>query len=176
MKKKIIPKAPAPPIKCSYTKLVPLRELKPHPMNVNTHSPEQIEFFVGVLKYQGIRRAITVSKRSGFITRGHGLLEAIRKCGWSEAPVDYQTYDSEEQELADIVADNELARLSMTDRKLLDALALKLPQGFDLKLLAIPRFELPKPPDFSPGSEEDQGKLDIKVKIECPNCGHQFTR
>lgn len=29
--------------------------------------------------------------------------------------------------------------------------------------------------NFAPGTEEDQGKLDEKKPVECPNCGHQFT-
>lgn len=30
-------------------------------------------------------------------------------------------------------------------------------------------------PDFSPATEEQQGRLDEKKKIECPECGHEFT-
>lgn len=173
MKKKVIPKGPQPVVRCAYSEMVPLSRLKENPLNPNVHSKEQIDFFVGVLKYQGVRRPITVSKRSGFITRGHGLLEAIRKCGYTSAPVDFQDYDSDEQELADIVADNELARLSMTDRKLIDDIALKLPESFDLKLLAIPHYELPKPLATLTEKPEKQGTE--KKLIRCPECAHEFT-
>ena len=30
-------------------------------------------------------------------------------------------------------------------------------------------------PDFSPGTEEQQGRLDEKKPIICPECGHVFT-
>lgn len=30
-------------------------------------------------------------------------------------------------------------------------------------------------PDFSPATEEEQGKLDEEKKIECPECGYEFT-
>jgi hypothetical protein len=30
-------------------------------------------------------------------------------------------------------------------------------------------------PDFQPGSEDDQGRLDEKAKITCPECKHEFT-
>ena len=30
------------------------------------------------------------------------------------------------------------------------------------------------PPDFQPGSIDDQGKLDEKAKTTCPECGHKF--
>jgi len=28
--------------------------------------------------------------------------------------------------------------------------------------------------DFEPGSIEDQGRLDQKKPVTCPNCGHEF--
>lgn len=31
------------------------------------------------------------------------------------------------------------------------------------------------PPNFEPGTEEDQGRLDEKKPITCPECGHVFT-
>jgi hypothetical protein len=30
-------------------------------------------------------------------------------------------------------------------------------------------------PEFKPGSESDQGKLDEKKKFTCPECGHEFA-
>jgi len=32
-----------------------------------------------------------------------------------------------------------------------------------------------KTPDFAPGTEADQGRLDQKKPITCPECGHVFT-
>jgi hypothetical protein len=34
---------------------------------------------------------------------------------------------------------------------------------------------LDHPPDFGPASENEQGKLDERKPIECPNCGHTFN-
>ena len=31
------------------------------------------------------------------------------------------------------------------------------------------------PPDFAPASIDDQGKLDEKAKVCCPECNHEFT-
>ena len=31
-------------------------------------------------------------------------------------------------------------------------------------------------PNFAPGSETDQGKLDEKTPITCPSCGHEFIK
>jgi hypothetical protein len=32
------------------------------------------------------------------------------------------------------------------------------------------------PPDFAPGDEGDQGRLDQIKPIVCPNCAHEFQR
>ena len=31
-------------------------------------------------------------------------------------------------------------------------------------------------PNFAPGSEDEQGRLDRLKPITCPNCGHEFQR
>ena len=96
----------------SQAKLASVDELKPNPRNPNFHPQEQIDAFAEVLKYNGWRRPITVSARSGFIVKGHGALEAAKKLGLSFVPVEYQDYADEEHELADMIADNELASMS----------------------------------------------------------------
>src|SRR5438093_12294248 len=63
----------------------------------------------------GWRAPITVSNRSGFITRGHGRLEAATLLGCEQVPVDFQDYASEQAELADMLADNHLAELAEID-------------------------------------------------------------
>jgi len=99
-------------VRCAYRELLNPKTLKPHPANPNEHGQDQIDLFVEILKYQGWRRPITVSIRSGFITKGHGALAAALAAGCESVPVDYQDYVDEAQELADIVADNQLARMS----------------------------------------------------------------
>ena len=59
---------------------------------------------------------------------------------------------------------------------------------FDMSALANEWSDLPlvewgidlpddwmKSPDFAPGTEADQGRLDEKKPITCPECGHVFT-
>jgi hypothetical protein len=48
-------------------------------------------------------------------------LEALKRLGWSQVPVDWQDYESEEQEVADMIADNELQRMSLLDFELLSS-------------------------------------------------------
>ena len=110
-------------VHCKHTKLVPVSELKENPNNPNVHTTEQIERLAKVLKVQGWRNPIVVSNRSGCIVKGHGRLEAGKLAGFDKVPVDFQDYESEEMEFADLIADNRIAELSKMDNdKLKDAL------------------------------------------------------
>lgn len=100
------------PVFCAYDAIVPLKELRPNPGNPNHHGTDQLKRLASVIWATGWRNAITVSKLSGMIVKGHGRLEAAQLAGMSEAPVEYQHYDSEAEEWADLVADNRLAELS----------------------------------------------------------------
>lgn len=92
--------------------MVPLSELKPHVRNCNTHSDKQIEVLANIIKMNGMRSPICVSKLSGMITRGNGRLMALKLLGVDKAPVDFQDYDDEMAEFQDLVADNEVHRAS----------------------------------------------------------------
>lgn len=134
-----------PVVKCAFKELVDPAKLVPHPQNPNHHPPKQIELFISILMYQGCRRPVTVSNRSGFVTKGHGLLESYLQAGWSQVPVDYQDYDSEEEELADIVADNQLARMAEMDNSKLQTVLEKLDSGaFNMELTGFDNVKLEK--------------------------------
>jgi len=113
----------SPPIHCAHTRIVPVDSLKPHPRNPNRHPKAQIELLARIITSTGWRAPITVSNRSGFIIRGHARLEAAKTAGIAEAPVDFQDYADEAAELADLVADNQIAELSHMDRQTLTAIA-----------------------------------------------------
>lgn len=127
---------------CAYDELVDVDKLVPNPKNNNKHPKEQIERLAKIIDFQGQRKAIVVSNRSGFIVKGHGCLEAIKKLGWKQVAVDYQDYDSEAQEYADMTADNEIARWAEFDTQaLLDELP-NLDIDTDLLgLMEIPQIE-----------------------------------
>lgn len=128
-------------INCSFDKMVPIENLVPNPKNNNRHPIEQIEQFVKILNFQGIRRPIVVSNRSGFVIKGHGLLDACKTSGLQEVPVNYQDYESEAQEFADMTADNELARQSELDRHQLFTDLQDMEFDLDLDLLGMEDFD-----------------------------------
>lgn len=165
-------------INCSYTKLVSVEELVKHPKNPNTHTSRQIKLLAKIIKTQGFRSPIVISKRSGFIVKGHGRLESAIKAGFKEVPVDIQEYKSEAEEYADMIADNRIAELSeMNTDTLLDLIGELEEVEFDVDLTG---FEASDIDELIEGvSEEEGGKdgekeggyLDIEYtnKIKAPN-------
>ena len=89
------------PVFCAHDAIVPLKDLRPNPKNPNQHPPEQIKLLASIIRATGWRAPITVSKRSGLVTKGHGRLMAAQLDDLTDAPVDYQDYASEAEELAD---------------------------------------------------------------------------
>jgi len=108
------------PVYCAHDAIVDITKLKPNPANPNKHPDEQIQLLGRVItEHNGWRAPITVSNRSGLIVKGHGRLSAALLEGLKEVPVDFQNYDSNESELADLVADNRIAELAEIDQKML---------------------------------------------------------
>lgn len=105
-------------INCAYDELVDVSKLVPNPKNNNKHPKEQIERLAKIIDFQGQRTPIVVSNRSGFIVKGHGRLEAIKMLGWEKCAVDYQDYDNEAQEYADMIADNQIATWAEFDTQM----------------------------------------------------------
>lgn len=143
-------------IHCSHDAMVPIKDLKPHPSNRNKHPKEQIERLVKILEFQGIRSPIKVSKRSGFITAGHGRLEAFKKLKMKQVPVNYQDYDSDSQEYADIQSDNAIALWAELDLSGINNDVPNFGTEFDVDLLGIKNFTLTSAEEFEPGCDEDE--------------------
>ena len=107
------------PVFCAHDEIVEVEKLIPNPKNPNTHPDAQIQALGRIIRQTGWRQPITVSRRSGFIVKGHGRLSAALLEGLAAAPVEYQNYTSEAEEYADLVADNRIAELAEIDNKML---------------------------------------------------------
>jgi len=149
-------------IHCPHDALVKVKDLKPHPKNHNIHPKEQIERLAKILDYQGWRYPIKVSKRSGFITSGHGRLEAAKLLKLKEVPVSFQDYTDEAQEYADLTADNAIASWSELDLSGINADITNLGPDFDLDLLGIQGFEV------DVADRENETEDLYSTKIEAP--------
>ena len=122
------------PVFCAFDKIVPVEELKPNPKNPNRHPKDQVELLSRVIEAQGWRQPVKVSTRSGLIVSGHGRYEAALLLG-CPVPVDFQSYPSEEDELADLLADNRIAEMAEMDNAMLRDLFAELDASdFDIDL------------------------------------------
>jgi DNA-directed RNA polymerase subunit M/transcription elongation factor TFIIS len=181
------------PVYCSYTKMMPVSELKKrqHPRNPNSHPSEQIDVLCEIIKNNGWRQPIKISKRSGLITCGHGRLLSAIRMGLKSAPVDEQEYEDEKAEMADVAADNMIQKKSVLD---IDA-CLDIMSDFSVSSVecqsfgfSIDDFEayssLPNLEDMSgkfPKKEKkieqsqpaDTEKVKNKPRFKCPKCGHE---
>lgn len=107
------------PVYCSHDKIVSITKVVPNPRNPNIHPERQIEILSKIIQEQGWRQPITISNRSGFIVKGHGRYLASVKFNANDVPVDYQDYENEAEEWADLIADNRIAELSNMNEDLL---------------------------------------------------------
>jgi hypothetical protein len=134
--------AKTPAVKCSYQKMIPIGQLKPHPDNPNKHPERQVELIANIIKYTGWRHPIVVSRLSGCIVAGHARLQAAKKLGLKLVPVDFQAFKNREEEYAFLTADNasqDLAVLDLEDVKLkIEELNIKL----DPELLGLVDFDV----------------------------------
>ena len=154
-------------------------DLTPYARNARTHSDEQVAQIAASINEWGWTVPVLIEPDGGIIA-GHGRGMAAQRLGIAEVPCMIADGWSEGQKRAYIIADNKLAinagwqmdtlKVEMQD---LDAM------GFDLELTGFGLEELTSifdEPNFAPGSEDDQGRLDqLEPKMcQCPNCGEQF--
>ena len=165
-----------PKINCSHDEMVDVFKLIPNPKNPNTHPPKQIAMLAKIIDYQGQRKAIVVSKLSGFMTKGHGTLEALKMLGFEKVAVDFQEYEDAQMEYADMKADNEIQSLSKLDKKIdrKNIKDLEFDDDFDIELFGIEDVikEVEKIQD---DVDESVGHSQGKVLQTCPKCSHKFT-
>lgn len=139
------------PVYCSHTEMVPVEKVICNPRNPNTHPEKQVTLLAKIIKAQGWRNPIVVSKRSGFVVKGHCRLAAAQELGLEMVPVDYQEYENEAAEWADMIADNRVAELAEADDDVLKGLLEELSaQEIDIDLTGFTA------PDISALLEEGQ--------------------
>lgn len=157
-------------INCAYSEIVDIDSLTPNPNNPNVHTPEQIKQFSKILKKQGQRRPVTVSKRSGFVIVGHGMIDAAKMIDAKKIAVDYQDFESEALEFSHMIADNSLKEQSKQNKKqIADKLVDIGDMDFDLDLLGFNDFKI----DVNELDDKKQLKED-QDGTQCPSCGFTF--
>lgn len=160
-------------------KTVSVASLVPYARNSRTHSPQQVDKIAASIREFGFLNPIIVDGENGIIA-GHGRVMAAQKLGLADLPVIEASHLTEAQRRAYVIADNRLALDAGWDNDLLKVELQDLDsQGFDLTLTGFEVGELTSlfdEPNFEPGTEDDQGKLDqlAPKMIQCPHCGQDF--
>lgn len=117
--------------------------LTEHPKNYREHPDDQIKHLVERIKRRGFQKNIIISK-DNVIIGGHGVVKAAIAMGMAEVPAVRINESAESAEaLEDLVADNEIARLGLSDDRLLSMILKDVKEsgtllgtGFDEMMLA----------------------------------------
>ncbi len=130
-----------PKIFCAWQRLAEAGDLKPHPDNAHRSHPEkQLDRYEAVIRGNGWRKPVVVSKRSGFIVKGHGAWLMAKRAGWM-IPVEDQDYASLAEERRDLIADNRLALGAVNDEQKLAQLLSEM-DAPDVELMGLSGYEL----------------------------------
>jgi ParB-like chromosome segregation protein Spo0J len=153
--------------------------LTPYARNSRTHSDNQVAQIAASIKEWGFTTPVLIEPDGGIIA-GHGRVMAAQRLGLDEVPVVIAEGWTEAQKRAYVIADNKLALNSGWDDQLLkiemDELA---GLDFDLTLTGFEVGEMAAlfdQPNFEPGTEDEQGKLDelAPKMVTCPHCGQDW--
>ena len=158
---------------------IPTADLIPYARNSRTHSDEQVAQIAASIREFGFCNPVLIDAENTIIA-GHGRVLAAGRMKLETVPCLRLTHLTDAQRRAYVIADNRIALSSGWDSELLaNELSDLHADEFDMALLGFDVTELDRlldiVPDFEPGTEDDQGKLDEKKKVTCPECQHQFT-
>ena len=158
---------------CAHAEIRDIADIIPNPRNPNKHPDKQIALLAKIIRGNGWRSPIVISKRSGFVVKGHGRLEAAKLLGVQKVPVDLQDYENEAMEWADVIADNRIAELAEIDNGVLKDLLVELDtREIDMDLTGFDNAELERlMTQFQPEEESSPQEIPegYMVLIECKN-------
>jgi ParB-like chromosome segregation protein Spo0J len=155
-------------------------KLIPYARNARKHSDEQVGQIAASIREFGFNNPVLIDGDNGIIA-GHGRVLAAQKLGLETVPCVKLGHLSDIQKRAYIIADNRLAETGGgwdTELLALEIEDLRL-ENFDIDLTGFDADALDAlmdQPDFAPGTEDDQGKLDqLEPKwTTCPHCGKEY--
>jgi hypothetical protein len=120
-----------------------------------------------MIKAHGWRAPVTVSKRSKFIVRGHARYLAALALGEEKVPVDFQAYESDEQEWADLLADNKIAELADKDEDLLTRLLSKIDDSdLEIELSGYTQTELDRMVEKQNRTEGEKPEVEFSEELQ----------
>ena len=147
-----------------------INELIPYVNNPKQHPADQVDKIASSIKNYGFTVPMVIDGQNEIIM-GHGRLQAAKKLGMEEVPCIVRDDLTESQVKALRIADNKVSESEWDIEMLLAEIDdVEDYTGFTLDELKM--FEVP---DFQPVGEDEQPRLDEKKKVNCPECGCEFT-
>ena len=162
----------------SYYEIVGINELRPHPQNPRKGDVGAI---YESIEANGFYGAIVAQKSTGHILAGNHRWKAAHEANLASIPVIWVECD-DDRALRILLADNRANDKAGYDDSVLADILAKLSNESDLIGTGYTAADLDDliaqmaVPDFAPGTEDEQGKLDeLAPKMcQCPQCGHEF--
>ena len=158
-------------------KIVSVEDLIPYALNSRTHSDAQVAQLAASIREFGFTNPVLVDDANNLIA-GHGRLLAARKLKMDQVPAIVVAGLDDRKRRALLINDNKLALNAGWDE---DALRVELEDlsGDYGKLMGFSEDELLAlltSPEFAPGTEDDQGKLDelAPKMVTCPHCAVEW--
>ena len=147
--------------------LADISSLIPYARNARTHSEEQVAQIAASIKEFGFLAPVVVSDDNTILC-GHGRYYAAQKLGLKKIPCVKESYLTEAQKRAYILADNKLSLNAGWDNDLL-AVELKDLQddAFDLSLIGFDEKELSALFDMDSDAHDDDFDVDAELEKPC---------
>jgi len=151
-------------------------QLLAHPMNWRIHPKAQQDALAGALDEVGWVQEVIVNRRTGHLVDGHLRVTLALRRDEPSIPVKYVDLDEREEALVLATLDP-IGAQAGADAAKLDELLRGVQTGSAAlqSLLSEVAEKAGIAPDFQPVGIDEQGRLDQKKSIVCPECGHEFV-
>jgi ParB-like chromosome segregation protein Spo0J len=151
-------------------------QLLANPLNFRRHPKHQQEALRGVLNEVGWVQDVIVNRTTGHLIDGHLRVELALRDNAPTVPVKYVDLSAAEEALI-LATFDPIGALANADRETLAALLEEVSTGeaaVQQMIAEMAQREGVVAPDFAPVGIDEQGRLDEKAKVTCPECGHVF--
>jgi ParB-like chromosome segregation protein Spo0J len=152
-------------------------QLLANPRNWRIHPKAQQDALAGVLDQVGWVQDVIVNQQTGHVVDGHARVAIAISRNEPSVPVVYVDL-SEDEEALILATLDPLSAMAATDREQLSELLAEISTGdaaVQAMLDQLARDQGISPPDFQPVGIDEQGRLDQKAHVVCPECGHDFV-
>jgi ParB-like chromosome segregation protein Spo0J len=157
--------------------LVPPDQLFAAPLNARRHPNAQRDALRASLRSLGWIAPVVVNRTSGHVLDGHARIEEALSADVPLVPV-VEVELTPEQEALALATFDPIGNMAQFDRQALDDLLREVDTGESaLQQLLSDLAESVgiAVPAFAPVGIDEQGRLDEKARVTCPECGHEFT-